>query len=124
MKAIRQSSSSVSLAILIAIALVLLASCEKVQAQNQNNTTTFTFPPIGTVQKVMNYAVRSVNVVILWTWTYDTNNQEHFYGAPVWYGSCANPLTNKFQLDQQIIATELTKLELFNSKYIGLDSLG
>lgn len=108
MKAIRQfSSCSFSLA-LVATIVLLLASCEK--AQSQTKSAEFTFPPIGTVQKVTDYAVRSVNVVTIFVWVYGTNNQQLLYSTPVWYGSSANPLTNKFQLDQQIIAHELTNV--------------
>ena len=94
--------------IAIVVLVVVLASCEKAQAQTSNSA--FTFPPIGTLQRVTDYAVRSINGIALFTWTYDTNNQQHPYSASSWQGSSANPLTNKFQLDQQIIAPELTNM--------------
>jgi hypothetical protein len=74
-----------------------------------SNLTGFTFPPIGTIQKVTDYAVRNVNVITLFTWVYNTDSQSWvmYYNVP-WYGS-PNYLTNKAQMDQ-FIATELTNI--------------
>jgi hypothetical protein len=60
------------------------------------------------VSNVTDYAVSSVNVITFYLWTYDTNGNESFYIGTSW-GSNDSP-TNKYQLDQLIIAPRLSYL--------------
>ncbi len=74
-------------------------------------TTAFTFPPIGTYSNVLNYAVAHVNVIGLDVFVWNTNNASwKVYFGGVWYASSTNYVINKTQMDQQIIAAQITNV--------------
>src|ERR1035437_4906556 len=73
-------------------------------------TNAFTFPPIGTVQKVTDYAVAHANVIGLEVFVWNTNGSWKAYFGGVWYASATNYVINKTQMDQQIIATQITNV--------------
>lgn len=74
-------------------------------------TNSYAFPPIGTLQKVTDYAAQNVNTVIFYSWIYETNGQEAYYGGGVWYKE-TNTIASKIQLDQQFIAPVLSNTVL------------
>jgi len=92
--------------------IVLLASYEEAKGQAVSNP-----PPktnilqIGTYSNVLNYAVAHVNVISLGVFVWNTDNAswKAYYGQ-VWYASATNYVTSKVQMDQQIIATQITNV--------------
>ena len=79
------------------------------RAEAQTNT--FTFLPIGTYSNVLNYAVSHVNVIGLDVFVWNTNNASwKAYYVQVWYASATNYVINKTQMDQQIIAAQITNV--------------
>ena len=66
---------------------------------------------IGTYSNVLNYAVAHVNVIVLDVFVWNTNNASwKAYYVQVWYASATNYVTSKTQMDQQIIATQITNV--------------
>jgi len=75
--------------------------------------TNYVFPPIGTLQKVTDYAVKATTVVLIYSWAYETNGQEIYYGGTTRY-ILTNVITSKTQLDQQFIVPALSNIVLYN----------
>jgi hypothetical protein len=75
------------------------------RAEAQTNT--FAFPAIGTYSNVLAYAVSQVSRTFIFIWAYDTNGAQVAFGSIVVYGS-TDPYTSKFQIDQEVIAPQLT----------------
>jgi hypothetical protein len=67
--------------------------------------------PIGTYSNVLAYAVAHVNIITLGVFVWNTNNAswKAYYGQ-VWYASATNYVTSKVQMDQQIIAAQITNV--------------
>jgi hypothetical protein len=76
-------------------------------------STNYVFPPIGTVQKVTDYAAKATTEVGIYAWAYKTNGQEAGYGSTTMYIR-TNVMTSKIQLDQQFIVPGLSNIVLHN----------
>jgi hypothetical protein len=66
---------------------------------------------IGTYSNVLNYTVTHVSLITLDVFVWNTNNgswKAYFVG--VWYASATNYVTSKAQMDQQIIALQITNV--------------
>ena len=89
---------------LVAILLVAFASLFATNAGGQQITSL----PLGTMEKVEQYAVSNVYIIIIWTWYYNnTNNIYKPFVNSGWYAQSS--LTNKLQMDT-IIAKELASI--------------
>jgi hypothetical protein len=86
------------------VAAVIASGALHIQAQTPPPViTNVDFPAIGTPEKLEAFAVHTVDLIIVWSWYYDTNGNLEPFHSVQWnktqFKYTYGPLTNKTELD-------------------------